>query len=450
MAMSFFQEQLFAPSTKVRIVLSEEHELVQLTKLIPWTTLVTLAMTIRADKVVKETGPQPHYRQLLGSVALMAVKSLTYRDAEDLIAHYAPARYLCDLMDTDWAMDHVTIFEFSQMLGAEGIEKINRVILQTAEQHGIIDSTTVMSDTTAQEAKIPYPNEVGLMARFMELINKNVKKVGGKFQGIKVTVKEAAKKVKHLLRNSHLFAKTQEQKRKVAKKMYHTVKSVHKELQDLLANGYKLSSKAGQEIARLSEVMETLLPQMLYFIETGFVASKKIIHLQMTELYSIVRQKAGKKVEFGLKWGINRIGGGFVQGFLLNGGEHRSDKKFCLEGVDQHMAVFGAAPKVYGFDRGGYSKANIKKLTKRGVKHVGVAPKGGADWAVSATMQEKIKRERAQVEGSIGTIKSDKYGFNKPNARSTEAMARCGQRAITGFNLMKLVRGVGKLQTAMI
>jgi len=414
--MSVFQQSLFEPSTKVRIVLNENHQLVRLTKITPWDSLVLQAMNIRSQKVIKETGPQPHYRQLLGAVALMAVKNLTYREAEDQIAHYAPARYLCDLMDSDWAIDHVTIFEFTQMLGAEGMEEINAAVLHTAEEHGVVDSTRVMSDTTAQEAKIPYPNEVGLMARFMELIGKNVKKLG----------------------------------RKVAKKMHHIVKAVQKEIGDLLSSGYTLSSKAGQEVTRLTKVMETLLPQMSHFIETGFVASKKIIHLQMTELYSIVRQKAGKRVEFGLKWGINRIGGGFVQGFLMNGGEHRSDKKFCVAGVDQHIAIFGSAPEVYGYDRGGYSQANIRKLKSRGVKAVGVAPKGGDDWSVSAVMKEKIKRERAQVEGSIGTIKSNRYGFNKPNTRSTEAMARCGHRAIIGFNLMKLVKEVGKLQMAEV
>jgi IS5 family transposase len=443
--MSFFQESLFPPSTRIGIVLNENHELVRLTKILPWRELVTLAMTIRSEKVVKESGPQPRFRQLIGALALMAVRNLTYREAEDLIAHYAPARYLCDLTDSDWAIDHVTIFEFGQMFGSEGMEEINKLILKTAKKYNLIDQTRMMSDTTAQEAKIPYPNEVGLMSRFMELMSKNMKKVGGKFQGIKKTVKESTKKVKYLLRNSHLFAKTTEQKQKVAKKMYHTVKSVQKEVQALLRTGHKLSSNAGKEITRLSNVMETLLPQILHFIDTGLVARGKIIHLQMSELYSIVRQKAGKKVEFGLKWGINRIGGGFVQGFLLNGGQHLSDKKFCLAGVDQHIGVFGVAPQVYGFDRGGYSRANIKKLKKRGVKQVGIAPKGGDDWAVSKTMKEKIKRERAQVEGSIGSIKSNRYGFNKPNARSVEAMQWCGHRAITGFNMMKLAREVGKL-----
>jgi len=223
-SMSFFQESLFDPPEQVKIAVNQNHELVRLTHLIPWAALVNLAMNIRSNKVKKETGPQPHYRQLLGAVALMAVKNLNYRDAEDQIAHYAPARYLCDLMDSDWAIDHVTIFDFGQMIGSEGIQAINNEVLAVAAKNGLADPAIVMGDTTAQEAMIPYPTETGLMARYMELLGKNVKKVAGKFQSIKTQVKEAAKKVKNLLRNSNLFAKTKEQKRKVSKKMYHMSK----------------------------------------------------------------------------------------------------------------------------------------------------------------------------------------------------------------------------------
>ena len=160
----------------------------------------------------------------------------------------------------------------------------------------------------------------------------------------------------------------------------------------------------------------------------------------MTELYSIVRGKAGKKVEFGLKWGISRIGGGFLQGFLLQDGRHASDQKFCIEALKQHHLYFGAPPKTYGFDRGGYSAATIKKAKKLGVKNVGIAPTGKASWSVSESMRKKIVRERAQVEGGIGAIKSSRYGFNKPNAKSIQSMAWCGQRSILGFNMRKLTR----------
>jgi len=448
--MSLRQKPLFAPSMSVEIKLDQNHELLRLSDVVDWDRLILMAMTIRAGKVKKNSGPQPHYREILGAVALMAVKRLTFRDAEDLIYHYAPAKYLCGLMDSDWRMDHVTIFEFTQMLGPEGMEQINEAILATALESGLVDPTEMMSDTTAQEAKIPYPNEVGLMARYGELIDKNLKKVGGKFGNLKSKMKAKLKKIKALLRNSHLFAKTKEEKRKVGKKMFHVVKSIHEEIQGLLSEGYQLSSKAGKEIMRLSEVMETLLPQILHFLETGFVASKKIIHLQMNELYSIVRGKAGKRVEFGLKWGINRIKGGFLQGFLINGGEHRSDKRFCLDAIKIHETCFGAAPKVFGFDRGGYSKANIKKIKKAGVKHVGIAPTGKNPWPIAKTRAEHVKRERAQVEGCIGTVKSLKYGFNKPDACSTAAMTTYGHRAIVGFNMTKLIKELGKLNTLTV
>lgn len=115
--MSFFQDSLFDPPEQVKISVNQTHELVRLTHLIPWGSLINLAKEIRSKQVKRESGPQPHYRQLLGALALIAVRNLNYREAEDQIAHYAPARYLCDLMDSDWCIDHVTIFDFGKMLG---------------------------------------------------------------------------------------------------------------------------------------------------------------------------------------------------------------------------------------------------------------------------------------------------------------------------------------------
>ena len=282
------------------------------------------------------------------------------------------------------------------MLGSAGMDSINKVALIQAEKLGVLDPTTLMSDTTAQEAMIPYPNEVGLMKRFSDLVSKNIKKLGGKFSKIKNKIKEKVSAIKGLARRSHLFAKTREQKQKIGKKLYHTTIGLQKLVQDCLSEENSMKSKAGKEVQRLSDLMAILLPQILHFLKTSFVAPKKIIHLQMPELYSIVRGKAGKSVEFGLKWGVNHVDG-FIQGFLIKNGEHASDKKFCMEALDQHKDLFETVPEIYGFDRGGYSKANIKKAAKLGVKHVGIAPAGKASWAVSEKMSESIRRERVQV-----------------------------------------------------
>lgn len=434
------QLSLLGQSETTEVYLRKNHELVHITDLLDWDKLILIAMNARSAKVKKETGCQPKYRELLGAVVLMALKKFDYRMAEDMIAHYAPARYLCNLMDSTWQPDHVTIFDFTKMLGAEGMETINQEVLTLAKDIGFLDPKQLMSDTTAQEAKIPYPTEVGLMSGFVNKVKKHLKKAGKAFVKVKTKIKEVVKKVKGLARNYHLFCKDKDSKVKVSKKIYHQIKDIQKELDQVFQNFNPKASKSTQELKRLWEVMTTLLPQIKKFIDTGFVANKKIIHLQMSDLYSIVRGKAGKRTEFGLKWGISRLGGGFVSGFLINGGEHCSDIKFCKQAVKEHLRTFGEVPEIYGFDRGGYSKGNIKALKKMGIKHVGVAPKGKAEWSISKTKQKTAKRERAQVEGSIGTVKSQSYGFNKPNARSIVAMESCGHRSILGFNLRKLVK----------
>ncbi len=448
--MSMRQRSLLPTPDQVSISVKSSHDLVVLTKLINWDHLTRIAILAREKYVKKVVGPEPRYRALLGAIAFMALRKTNFRQAEDLIAHYAPARYLCDLMECDWTPDHVTIFDFSKMLGDEGLYAINGEVLRIAQHHGIADPSILMADTTAQEAAIPYPTEVGLMGRYIDLAAKNLRKLGGKFLPLRGKIKETVSKVKGLVRNAHLFAKSAEHKRKIARKLYHVINGFHSQINSTMDQGYALSSKAGKDLSQLTDVMSTLLPQMLHYLQTGFVANGKIIHLQMSKLYSMVKGKSGKAAEFGIKWGINRIGGGFLTGYLYEDGKHVSDTKFCLHAIEQHMQMFSEAPAVFGFDRGGHSMSNIAKAKKLGVKYVGIAPKGQANWSVSDAMAKKIRHERALIEGNIGTIKTAKYGFNKPDAHSIPAMARCGQRAILGFNLQKLIKETMKIQNSQM
>jgi hypothetical protein len=201
---------------------------------------------------------------------------------------------------------------------------------------------------------------------------------------------------------------------------------------------------AWAKLNALHGTMSKLLPQIRYWLRTGKVAAGKIVNIHIPELYAIVRGKAGKAVEFGLKWGIARLRGGFVLATLARGKGDMPDSRFALEAVDQHISIFGKPPKSYAYDRGGYSCDNIKKLMAKGVKEVGLAPRGKAKWAVEEKVKDKLVNERAQVEGSIGAVKSGRYGFNRPAARSAEMMGVCGQRAVLGLNLNKLIRGLAE------
>lgn len=195
--------------------------------------------------------------------------------------------------------------------------------------------------------------------------------------------------------------------------------------------------RAANHMAETYLTMSQLIDQIHHWIKTGFVVKEKIVALFQSQLRSIGRGKIGKDVEFGLKWGINQIRGGYVHLFMMK--EMRAaDCDYAVQAIEEHIKLFGHPPKEYGFDSGGWSDPHMEKMKDLGVKRFGVAPKGREKWKVSKSYEDRIKRERAQVEGKIGTLKH--FGFNKPEEKTTPGMRRAARRAELRFNCGKFLR----------
>jgi molybdopterin converting factor small subunit len=378
---------------------------------------------------------------------------LPYREVEEQIRYYAPARYLCGLTETDWTPDFSTIQDFAQLLGEEGVKLINEGVVEQGVALGLADTKIAVADLTAQEAAIPHPNEMGLLGGFVRSLEAAAGKTGEIFKNFLARARGKLRAAKEQVRKYRLFAKnkTKAGKDRMVAQMTSIVDAINKQLGKALAaareQGRKLRGHAVVARGKLAELHETvgkLLPQIRYWLRTGYVAAGKIINLHIPELYSIVRGKAGKAVEFGLSWGITRLGGGFVLATMARSKADFTDSTFAVRAVEDLATLFGKAPRAYAYDRAGHSAKNVERLAELGVRDVGLAPRGRAPWDVEGKVKDRLIKERALVEGSIGTIKCPKYGFNKPAARSATMMGVCGQRAVLGLNLTKLVRGIAK------
>jgi hypothetical protein len=311
----------------------------------------------------------------------------------------------------------------------------------------------VVADTTAQEAAIPYPNEMNMMATFVSAVAAASKNVGAGLQGFVKRAGSLFQTAKKKLREFRLFAKdkTKAARMKLTSAMANIVEQVQDGLEVALdeasRQGMRLTKhrkRAWAKLRKLQATMGTLLPQIRYWIKTGWVAANKVVSLHIPEVYSIVRGKVGKKVEFGLQWGMTRLRGGFVLATLGKEKNELVDSDFAVRAAKDAKALFGKAPKAYAYDRAGWSEANVAELKKLGVREVGLAPRGKAKWQVEGKVKDKLVSERAQVEGCIGSVKSRKYGFNKPAAKSAAGMGVCGQRSVLGFNLNKLMNGLAE------
>ena len=442
------QEELIPRSKRPTIPIDPLHQLAVLTDELQWDELLDLAEEIRSAKLKSNAGRPPHLRALVGALLLKATRDLTFREAEDLIRYYAPARYLCGLTETEWSPDHNTLHDFEVLLGEEGVRLINEYVVKLALKERLTFSSLAVGDTTAQEAAIPYPNEMRLMAAFMSSVATAGTRAGKKLKQFLQATSVHFQGAKETLREFRLFGRTNERRRRGIARMMSHVRAVQAKLKGTLeglaprVRGY--GKVAFARMLKLHEVMLRLLPQIQYWHRTGWVAAKKIISLTMPKLYSVPRGKWGKDIEFGLQWGITRLKGGFVLAHVAADRRELVDARYVVKSVEECRRLSGRVPKAYAYDRAGHSAANVEELRSVGVRHIGLAPRGRTRWEVSGAMKRRLVSERVKVEGSIGTLKSRRYGFNRPRARSEAMMGECGQRAVLGMNLTKMARGLAE------
>lgn len=282
------QAEMFPRSTKPMIAIEENHRLVALTDKLDWTEMEMRAEVIRAGKLKNGAGRPPHLRALLGAMVLRATRYLPYRVLADQIRHYAPARYLCGLTETTWSPDHNTLHDFISLMGEEGARFINEYAVQWAVEEKLADPSLLVADTTAQEATFPYPNEMGLMAAFLTAVTAACKKGGA---ALKDFVGKAATKLasaSEKVRAYRLFAKTKTkaEKDRMTAELAALVERVQRQLGKALQSAEAGKERPGKyarlataKVEQLHETMKRLVPQIRYWLKTGFVATDKVISI---------------------------------------------------------------------------------------------------------------------------------------------------------------------------
>jgi hypothetical protein len=241
----------------------------------------------------------------------------------------------------------------------------------------------VAADTTAQEAAIPHPGEIGLMAGFLKSVRAASTTMGHALKGFVQATAAQFRRATQKARAYRLFAKSKAARRQVVKQMADIVETINEQLgKELHAAAQrkvtlrKKSLVAKRKLEQLHQTMSVLLPQIRFWLRRGTVASQKIISVHIPQLYSIVRGKVGKAVEFGLRWGITRLRGGYLLATVSQDRHELLDNRFVQKAVEDLIGLFGKAPRAFAYDRGGYSTKNLRGLKALGVREVALAPRG--------------------------------------------------------------------------
>jgi hypothetical protein len=155
-------------------------------------------------------------------------------------------------------------------------------------------------------------------------------------------------------------------------------------------------------------------------------------------------------VEFGRRWFVTLLKGGYIIGRPCGKLGSGSDGKIAEEVLPQFKDVLGKMPGMFTYDRGGDEAANHEILRQAKVKKDCIFRKGKEKMEAGRNTFALAKRERALSEGAIATLKCRKYDFNKPRARSEGACVTKGQMAMLGANMNRLLWDLrGEVQIAV-
>ena len=435
----------------VSIFVNYDHPLLQLGRALPWEQIAEVMIRewrLSGKNVDGGPGRPLDVSLYVPLVVLMIVKGFHSRQMEAYVSENVVARVFISRQDQVEApiRDHANIARVYAALSQEGLEALNTLIVHEAKRHGFADATIVSSDTTMQELPIGYPNEPGILRGLAQRCLRALKQLGKQGVGGIEGAVEQAEQVLRSVKEHHLFAKGKEAKEQVLGRIMAQTEALLNGTDGLVRRlgrpAEVIKRGALSTLRRMKEVATQLLPQITHWLSTGTVAKGKILHAGLTQAVSVVRNKAGKRTEFGLPYLLSRLGGGYVFGTLLS--RAPDETKMPLHALAAYRERFGdqAVPELMVYDRGGYAKTTLDELAREGVKQIGVQPKGKGAWRVAEAVRETIRSERGMTEGIIGTLKSNKYGFNKPKERRWETLRMAGTKSILSFNLNKLMRDV--------
>src|SRR3989442_8329290 len=204
----------------VSIYVDHNHPLLQLKRALPWEALFEV-MTRHWRRAGKNTDGRPglawDVTLYVPLVVLMLVKNLNARDMESYLAENVVARVFMGRQDAlrPQIRDHANIARAYAALGKEGVDEINALMLHVAKDFGFADVSILSADTTAQELPIGYPNEPGILRGVAQRCGRALAKLTTR--GV-LGVDAALAQVQTILmtvKEHHLFAKGQEEKRQV-------------------------------------------------------------------------------------------------------------------------------------------------------------------------------------------------------------------------------------------
>ena len=360
---------------------------------------------------------------------------LSYEEVEIEVRERLPWRYFCHLSLMDTVPDATTLIKLNQRFGQERVTNLNKQLVGHLVKHRAIKPRRIRIDSTTLEAHIAYHTDIGILHQAVRTLSRRARSLGQKIVSHVRATKKALARWGASSKAKPKERKSQGKKilKKVAQLATDTLAQSRQALEQVSATA---PTPLRQEFSQTIELTAKLIEQTQDKL-AGRRIPERIVSFFDPEARAIVKGKLDKPVEFGRTLQLVQDASGVIVHYEIHRG-NPSDKTELISLVRQTKKVLKQAPRELATDRGYYSSENLNKLSRLGVRRVGI-PKIGRLSRTEKRHQHRrwfkeLQRFRCGIEAGISLLKR-RFSLGRVLAKGSPATAVWTGFAIFAFNL---------------
>ena len=360
---------------------------------------------------------------------------LSYEEVEIEVRERLPWRYFCHLSLMDTVPDATTLIKLNQRFGEERVANLNKQLVGHLVKQRAIKPRRIRIDSTTLEAHIAYPTDISILHQAVRTLSRTARSLGQTIVSHVRATKRALARWGASSKAKPKERKTQGKKilRKVAQLADDTLAQSRQAFKQLPATA---PSQLKQEFSETIELTAKLIEQTHDKL-AGKRIAERIVSFFDPHARAIVKGKLDKPVEFGRTLQLVQDASGVILHYEIHRG-NPSDKTELISLVRQTKRILRQAPRDLATDRGYYSADNLNKLSRLGVRRVGI-PKIGRLSTTERRHQHRgwfreLQRFRCGIEAGISLLKR-RFSLGRVLAKGSPATAVWTGFAIFAFNL---------------
>lgn len=358
------------------------------------------------------------------------------------------------------APDSKTMIKLRQALGSETLESINRRLVEMSISNKIARGRKMRVDTTVVETDVHYPTDSSLLADGIRAITRKIEKINEKLgdKGLKVRnrLRSAKRRAIEIARSARARGEQfKEQKDKSYLKLLKTTRQVIRDAKKVIEHAEREIKKKSATAKRaavgklagglmyVTTLTERVVNQTKARIVDGDTHFEgKIVSVFQPETELIRRGKASKPNEFGKMVKIQEAENQIITSYEVYD-KKPADSALLAPSINEHMELFGKAPRLVAADAGFYSADGVSQAEAAGVSNVCVPNKKTGSKTTRAKQKKRWfrrgQRWRVGCEGRISVLKR-RHGMNRSRYRGTEGVRCWVGLAVFCDNLISMAR----------